>query len=155
MSLDSLRKFSDDDLPNQKTTKIAELNETKKEKTEKEKELLNSIEANIVYEKFLINITEIKKSNDPKERKDKITKIKDSFTKDGMIIYQDETWLVKQITDIEGFLNKVAKWEITIDFSIDIEKYVEEGAITLEKEKKDGIDNIRIKKVQLNADCLK
>ena len=71
MSLDSLRKFPDNDLPNQKTTKTAELNETKKEKTEKEKKLLDSIEANIVYEKFLINITEIKTSNDPKERKDK------------------------------------------------------------------------------------
>ena len=135
MSLDSLRKFPDNDLPNQKTTKTAELNETKKEKTEKEKELLDSIEANIVYEKFLLNITEIKTTNDPKERKNKITKIKDSFTKDGMIIYQDETWLVKQITDIE--------------------QYVKEWAITLEKEKKDGIDNIRIKKVQLNADYLK
>ena len=142
MSLNSLKSFPDDKSEAQ-------------EKQLEEKELLDSIEANIVYEKFLINITEIKTSNDPKERKIKITKIKDSFTKDGMIIYQDETWLVKQITDIEGFLNKVAKWEITIDFSIDIEQYVKEWAITLEKEKKDGIDNIKIKKIQLNADYLK
>lgn len=72
-----------------------------------------------------------------------------------MIIYQDETWLVKETKDIKSFLDKVAKWEISIDFSIDIDQYVKEWAIILDKKVKKGIDKIKIKKVQLNADYLK
>lgn len=146
MYLDSL-KFDN------KRIKTDELNKAKKEKEKEkdEKEVLNFIETNIIYEKLLINIADIKTSKDPKE---KIEKIKDSFTEDGMIIYQDSTWLVQEIKDIKGFLYKIAKWEISIDFSIDIEQYVDEWAIALEKKKKDGIDYIKIKKVQLNSDYL-
>lgn len=127
----------------------------KGQKKTEEKEVLDSITASIVYEKFLENIAEIKNSNNPEERQEKIKSIKDTFSEDWTIIYKDENWWIKEIKDIEDFLNKIATWEITINFLIDIEKYVKKWAITLEKEVKDGIDYIKIKKVQLNAGNIK
>ena len=109
-----------------------------------------------MFENLLKNIAETKTIENQKEREDKITKIADSFSKDASILYQDETWWVKEIKDIKWFLKKVAKWETTIDFSIDVEQYVKEWAIILDKTKwKNWVDNIRIKKVKLNADYLK
>lgn len=127
----------------------------KGQKNTKEKEVSDLIAASVVYDKFLENIAEIKNSNDPKERQEKIKSIKDTFSEDWTIIYKDENWWIKEIKDIEDFLNKIATWEITINFLIDIEKYVKKWAITLEKEVKDGIDYIKIKKVQLNAGNIK
>ena len=127
----------------------------KGQKNTKEKEVSDLITASVVYDKFLENIAEIKNSNDPKERQEKIKLIKDSFSEDWTIIYKDKKWWKKEIKDIEDFLNKVATWEITINYLIDTEKYVKKWAITLEKETKDGIDYIKIKKVQLNADNIK
>ena len=127
----------------------------KGQKNTKEKEVSDLITASVVYDKFLENIAEIKNSNDPKERQERIKSIKDSFTEDWTIIYKDKNWWKKEIKDIEDFLNKVATWEITINYLIDTEKYVKKWAITLEKETKDGIDYIKIKKVQLNADNIK
>ena len=120
-----------------------------------DEEIMDSISASLIYEKFLEDIVKIKMSNNPKERKTKIKKIEKYFTKDGIIIYQDQTWWVKETKDIKSFLDKVAKWEISIDFSIDIDQYVKEWAIILDKKVKKGIDKIKIKKVQLNADYLK
>lgn len=127
----------------------------KGQKNTKEKEVSDLITASVVYDKFLENIAEIKNSNDPKERQEKIKLIKNSFSEDWTIIYKDKKWWKKEIKDIEDFLNKVATWEITINYLIDTEKYVKKWAITLEKETKDGIDYIKIKKVQLNADNIK
>lgn len=120
-----------------------------------DEEIMDSISASLIYEKFLEDIVKIKMSNNPKERKTKIKKIEEYFTKDGIIIYQDQTWWVKETKDIKSFLDKVAKWEISIDFSIDIDQYVKEWAILLDKKVKKGIDKIKIKKIQLNADYLK
>ena len=127
----------------------------KGQKNTKEKEVSDLITASVVYDKFLENIAEIKNSNDPKERQEKIKLIKDSFSEDWIIIYKDKKWWKKEIKDIEDFLNKVATWEITINYLIDTEKYIKKWAITLEKETKNGIDYIKIKKVQLNADNIK
>jgi len=127
----------------------------KGQKKTEEKEVLDSITASIIYDKFLENIAEIKNSNNPKERQERIKSIKDSFTEDWTIIYKDKNWWKKEIKDIEDFLNKVAIWEISINYLIDTEKYVKKWAITIEKETKDGIDYIKIKKVQLNADNIK
>lgn len=127
----------------------------KGQKNTKEKEVSDLIAASVVYDKFLENIAEIKNSNNPKERQERIKSIKDSFTEDWTIIYKDKNWWKKEIKDIEDFLNKVATWEITINYLIDTEKYVKKWAISLEKETKDGIDYIKIKKVQLNADNIK
>lgn len=127
----------------------------KGQKNTKEKEVSDLITASVVYDKFLENIAEIKNSNDPKERQEKIKLIKDSFSEDWTIIYKDKKWWKKEIKDIEDFLNKVATWEITINYLIDTEKYIKKWAITLEKETKNGIDYIKIKKVQLNADNIK
>ena len=127
----------------------------KGQKNTKEKEVSDLIAASVVYDKFLENIAEIKNSNDPKERQEKIKLIKDSFSEDWTIIYKDKKWWKKEIKDIEDFLNKVATWEITINYLIDTEKYIKKWAITLEKETKNGIDYIKIKKVQLNSDNIK
>lgn len=119
------------------------------------KEALDLIYSSVVFENLLKNIAETKSIENQKEREDKITKIADSFSKDASILYQDETWWVKEIKDIKWFLKKVAKWETTIDFSIDVEQYVKEWAISLDKTRwKNWVDNIKIKKVQLNADYL-
>ena len=73
-----------------------------------------------------------------------------------MIVYQDETWWIREEKNIEGFLNRVSKWEVSIDFSIDVDQYVKEWAISLETSKwENWIDDIKIKRVQLNADYLK
>lgn len=127
----------------------------KGQKNTKEKEVSDLITASVVYDKFLENIAEIKNSNDSKERQEKIKLIKDSFSEDWTIIYKDKKWWKKEIKDIKDFLNKVATWEITINYLIDTEKYIKKWAITLEKETKNGIDYIKIKKVQLNADNIK
>ena len=131
-----------------------EQEKTKKIEEYWDKEIMDSIFASLTYENFLKDILEIKMSKNPKERKEKIKKIKEYFTKDGIILYQNQTWLVKEIKDINDFFNKVAKWEITIDFSIDVNQYVKEWAITLDKKVKKGIDKIKIKKIQLNANSL-
>ena len=120
------------------------------------KEALDLIYSSVVFENLLKNIAETKSIDNQKERDNKITKIAESFSKDALIVYQDETWWVKEIKDIKWFLKKVAKWETTIDFSIDVEQYAKEWAITLDKTRwKNWVDNIRIKKVKLNADYLK
>ena len=119
-----------------------------KMKEKKDNETTDSIEACIIYDDFLKNVAEIQISENPKE---KIKEIKESFTKNGVIIYQDATWLVKEIKDIEGFLNKVASWEITIDYLIDTEQYSNKWTITLDKKEKHGIVYTKIKKIQLNA----
>jgi pyruvate/oxaloacetate carboxyltransferase len=54
----------------------------KGQKKTEEKEVLDSITVSIVYEKFLENIAEIKNSNNPEERQEKIKSIKDTFSED-------------------------------------------------------------------------
>ena len=120
------------------------------------KEELDSILASVVYEDFLKSVAEVKVGKDWKEKDEKIKKIRNSFTKEWVIVYQDETWWIKEEKNIEGFLNRVSKWEVSIDFSIDVDQYVKEWAISLETSKwENWIDNIKIKRVQLNADYLK
>ena len=120
------------------------------------KEELDSILASVVYEDFLKSVAEVKVGKDWKEKDEKIKKIRNSFTKEWVIVYQDETWWIREEKNIEGFLNRVSKWEVSIDFSIDVDQYVKEWAISLETSKwENWIDNIKIKRVQLNADYLK
>ncbi len=156
MSIETLKNQNKDliqkDLEELKYEIDDEQKKTKNIEENGDKEIIDSISASLIYEKFLEDIAKIKMSDNPKERKTKIKKIEEYFTKDGIILYQDQTWWVKEIKDIKGFLDKVAKWEISIDFSIDIDQYVKEWAITLDKKTKKWIDKIKIKKIQLNAD---
>ena len=70
----------------------------KGQKNTKEKEVSDLITASVVYDKFLENIAEIKNSNDPKERQEKIKLIKDSFSEDWIIIYKDKKWWKPPLT---------------------------------------------------------
>lgn len=117
----------------------------KKMKEKREKEVSDFIATSIIYDKFLESVAKIQISKDPKEREEKIKMVRDSFTKDWIIVYQDETWLEQEIKDIEGFLNEIAEWKKTVNYLIDTDQYITKWAITLEKKSK------KIKKIQLNA----
>lgn len=99
-------------------------------------------------------------SSDENNREKSFVELKWLFTKDAIIAFQDVTWGVEEIKNVEEFLLKIKNWEILIDTeysAAEIKQYVREGRWMVELKGKwkfelkvDGPSSSRISRLCLH-----
>ena len=122
------------------------------QKTEGEELDSLDFEAKEQYINNVFRLIDNLNSSDENNREKSFIELKWLFTKDAIIAFQDVTWGVEEIKNVEEFLLKIKSWEILIntEYSVaEIKQYVREWRWMLEL-KVDGPSSSRISRLCLH-----